>query len=383
MKDARHKYITYRADRDKYQVTFPITVPDPNSRKGVKKKKIVKQCKTLADALAERDRLMKLYHLDASLLNTLENDAEPPAPLEEQDFSKLLLEWFETIKSRELSVSSIGFYRRQVDLVAIALQGRKLKDISVPLLNAVILSTGRSSQNSAIKTKGAINTFLSDIRKPELKSNLRLKGKTVGRREREALTAQEVKKILAYITKKHPAYIFLYKMFFLTGCRRSELLGLTWRCVDFDNNTIRIENTLLLDEHYKVVLAHRTKTAAGKRTICLPAKAIKRLKFWYIMRKASLDDFVFINSKGAPVNPQQVSIYFHKAVRACKIKKYVSLHSARHTFATNLANAGVPMYIIQKQGGWSSLKILESHYLHEDAERARTYIKESGIWDEL
>lgn len=383
MKDARHKYITYRADRDKYQVTFPITVPDPNSRRGVKKKKIIKQCKTLADALAERDRLMQLYHLDASLLNVLENDKEQPAPLDEQDFSKLLLEWFDTIKSRELSVSSIRFYRRQVDLVAIALQGRKMKDISVPLLNAVILSTGRNSQNSAIKTKGTINTFLADIRKPELKSNLRLKGRTARRRERESLTAQEVRKILAYIAKRYPAYSSLYKMFFLTGCRRSELLGLTWRCVNFDDNTIRIENTLLMDEHYKVVLAHRTKTAAGKRTICLPAKAIKRLKFWYVVRKASPDDFVFINRKGEAINPQQVSAYFHRAVRACKIKKYVSLHSARHTFATNLANAGVPMYIIQKQGGWSSLKILESHYLHEDAEKAKAYIESSGVWDEL
>ena len=379
-KDSRHKYITYRADRDTYQITFPVTVPDPTSKKGVKKEKITKQCKTLEEALDERERLMTLFHLDSSLLLTLEKETEPQKPLEEQEFSKLFLEWFETIKSRELSVSSIQLYRKQVNLVALALRGRKIKDLSRTMFNAIVMSEearghGRSR---ALKARNAINSFLTDIQKPDLKVRVRIVERY---KRREAFSDQELKRVFQYIDKKRPAYSFLYRMFFLTGCRRSELLGLTWRDVDFDHNCIRIEGALLRTEHYRFVRVDRTKTKASRRTIFVPARAMARLRFWYKMRQAELDDFVFLTKFGNPFNPMIVSQHFHEAILACGIKKNVSLHSARHTFATTLANAGVPMYVIQKQGGWGSLQTLETRYLHEDAEKARRYMEKSGLWD--
>ncbi|WP_278502858.1 tyrosine-type recombinase/integrase [Mitsuokella multacida] len=385
-KDSRHKYITYRADRDTYQITFPVTVPDPTSKKGVKKEKITKQCKTLEEALDERERLMTLFHLDSSLLLTLEKEHEKPEPLEEQEFSRLLLEWFETIKSRELSVSSVVFYRKQVNLVALALKGRKVKEITTSMLDAIILAEERRGKGitRAIRTRSAINSFLTTIGKADMKSRVKIIERY---KRREALTEQEAHKILAYLIKRRNSYSFLFYMFFATGCRRSELLGLTWRYVDFKHGEIRIENVLLRNERYEYELVDKTKTKAGKRNICLPPQAMKRLKFWYIIRKsqghAEPDDLVFVNDYERHMNPNKVSMYFHEAVVACGIKKHVSLHSARHTFASVLANAGVPLFIIQKAGGWGSLATLERIYLHEDTGKTREYLQKSGIWDDV
>lgn len=381
-KDAKHKYITYRTDRDTYQITFPVTVPDPGSKKGVKKEKITKQCKTLEEALDERERLMTLFHLDSSLLLTLEKEHEKPEPLEEQEFSRLLLEWFETIKSRELSVSTRRLYRRQVNLIALALKGKKVRDVTRHMLDAIVMAQERRSKSNGVKTQNAINTFLRTINKTELKSRVRI---IESRKPREALTEQEARDVLSYISKRRPLYSFLYYMFFITGCRRSELLGLTWRCVDFTRGEIYIENVLLRNERYQYELVNRTKTPAGKRAICLPPPVMKRLKFWQIIRKsqgkADPDDFVFLNSRGTHMNPAQVTEYFHDAVKAVSIKKNVTLHSTRHTFATILANEGVPLYIIQKMGGWKNLGTLERIYLHENTERTREYLEKAGFYD--
>lgn len=380
-KDARHKYITYRADRDTYQITFPVTVPDPTSKKGVKKQKITKQCKTLDEALEERERLMTLYHLDSSLLLTLEKETEPQKPLEEQEFSRLILEWFETIKSRELSVSTRRLYRRQVELIALALKGKKIKDVTRSMLNAIVMAQEIHSKSNAVKTQCTINRFLRAIGKQDLRSTVQV---IETHKRREALTEEEAKKVLLYIAKRRPVYSFLYYMFFITGCRRSELLGLTWRYVDFTRSEIHIVNVLLRNERYQYELVNRTKTPAGRRTICLPPQAMKRLKFWKIVRdsqgQADPDDFVFLNSRGKHMNPAQVTEYFHDSVKAVGIKKNVTLHSTRHTFATTLANEGVPLYVIQKMGGWKNLETLERVYLHENTERTREYLEKAGFY---
>lgn len=382
-KDTRqsYKYISYRKDRDSWQVTFPVTVPDPTSKKGVKKQNIIKQCKTLEEALDERERMMTLFHLDSSLLIKLEKEAEPQEPLEEQEFSKLLLEWFDTIKSKELSVSTRRLYRRQVNLIALALKGKKIKDVTRHMLDAIVMAQEKHSKSNGVKTQNAINTFLRTINKTELKSRVRI---IESRKPREALTEQEAKDVLSYISKRRPLYSFLYYMFFVTGCRRSELLGLTWRYVDFTRSEIHIVNVLLRNERYQYELVNRTKTPAGKRVICLPPQAIKRLKFWKIIREAQgqadPDDFVFLNSRGNHMNPAQVTEYFHDAVKAVGIQKNVTLHSTRHTFATILANEGVPLYIIQKMGGWKNLQTLEHIYLHENTERTREYLEKAGFY---
>lgn len=49
-------------------------------------------------------------------------------------------------------------------------------------------------------------------------------------------------------------------------------------------------------------------------------------------------------------------------------KKRLSLHSTRHTVATKLVNANVPIPSIQAIGGWASPDTILHNYAHQDEE---------------
>lgn len=51
------------------------------------------------------------------------------------------------------------------------------------------------------------------------------------------------------------------------GLRRSEVLGLKWDAIDFENNTLEIKHTVV--KHTTIVAKDKTKTAAGKRKYAL------------------------------------------------------------------------------------------------------------------
>lgn len=71
------------------------------------------------------------------------------------------------------------------------------------------------------------------------------------------------------VTKKHPLGL-LIKVTAFYGLRRSEVLGLKWDAIDFENNTITIKHIVTsttIDGKQTLVAADRAKTKSSLRTI--------------------------------------------------------------------------------------------------------------------
>ncbi len=185
-----------------------------------------------------------------------------------------------------------------------------------------------------------------------------------------ALTEAQVKKLLSVI--KNERHRVMVELAIVSGLRRSELLGLRWKDINFDKNTITVNQTVLKVGSL-VTIKPTTKTKTSNRTLYIDKSTmakIKSLKPWCLKQKLidginHIDnDLVFPGEHGRPMYPD----VFTRAVKdygeAAGMPKGFSLHALRHTHATLLLRAGVHFKVVQSRLGHSTSKQTLDTYSH-------------------
>jgi len=163
----------------------------------------------------------------------------------------------------------------------------------------------------------------------------------------------------------------LYAAFHLsahTGMRRGEVLGLPWGDVDLQVGRLSVRQALV-SVAYEVELSD-VKTGSGRRTIDLDPGTVDVLKLWRIQRseecsgrEPSDDDLVFTKQDGALVHPDSFSQTFDRKVAKLAVPG-ISLHDLRHTHATLLLKAGVPVKVVSERLGHASAAFTMTVYQH-------------------
>ena len=169
--------------------------------------------------------------------------------------------------------------------------------------------------------------------------------------------------------REYTAYVLLFYL----GLRRSELLGLPWRNVDFVNKSLTVSQTLNVIRN-KPFLSPSTKTKSSIRTLPLADNIVALLKAWKEQQDkeaATVKDYknvhqlVFTDKHGKMINPTYFSHKFKAIVRgldSCNNRLHV--HSTRHSWATNMIHMGVSIPDVQALGGWSRPNVLLEIYSH-------------------
>lgn len=163
-----------------------------------------------------------------------------------------------------------------------------------------------------------------------------------------------------------------------TGVRRGEALALTWPEVDFDRGEARIVGSLVRSGGRLVVSTPKTKhsrrvVALSPAVIALlrahrAAQAAERLKaanYW------AETGFVFTTELGAPADPRNLLRTVQLACEKVELPP-MGVHTLRHTYATTALLAGVPIHVVSRNLGHSSIAITADVYGHvtDDAARA-------------
>lgn len=222
---------------------------------------------------------------------------------------------------------------------------------------------------------------------------LKAKGGGVPQEERQALTDEQVERLLDAI-RGLPPYVFVMLGLY-AGLRREEILALQWDSVylDMDAPYLTVRRAWHT-EHNRPVILTELKTKAAERNIPLPdclAECLKEAK------KKSTSDYVVANRDGEPLSYTQFKrLWQYIVTRSIKERSYyryedgkrvkhtvkpvlgekaahngkvvysldfdVTPHMLRHTYITNLIHSSVDPKTVQYLAGHESSRITMDIY---------------------
>ncbi|WP_376700923.1 site-specific integrase [Listeria booriae] len=130
-------------------------------------------------------------------------------------------------------------------------------------------------------------------------------------------------------------YVILFAI--ATGARFSEIIGLTWDCVDDDSITINKTWDNLFTNDFS-----NTKNYASKRTITIDHKTVSLLKEIQLQQdnNKSINNLVFANNQYAPITNNAVNKMPKSLCKDTEIKS-ITCHALRHTHGSLLLCKGL------------------------------------------
>ena len=164
------------------------------------------------------------------------------------------------------------------------------------------------------------------------------------------------------------------------GLRRSEVVGLKWDAIDFENKTIAIRHTVTActEKGRRIeVAADTTKTASSRRTLPLvPAFQTKlaalkeqQEKNRILCGRSYCTDYlgyVLVDAMGNRLKLSYISTAFPALLKRNGLRT-IRFHDLRHSCASLLLKNGVPMKQIQEWLGHSDFSTTANIYAHLDA----------------
>ena len=186
----------------------------------------------------------------------------------------------------------------------------------------------------------------------------------IGKHLPEVLTVAEVDAMLAAIDPSRPhaqRNRAIIEVLFSCGLRVSELVSLEI-------------SRMNLDEGYLTVTGKGSK----ERMVPMSASAVAELTDWLaepqtLPVKAGHEGYVFLNRCGRRLTRVMVFYIVRDLAEAAGIRKEISPHTLRHSFATALLEGGANLRAIQQMLGHESIGTTEI-YLHLDNTRLRDEI---------
>lgn len=170
-----------------------------------------------------------------------------------------------------------------------------------------------------------------------------------------AWTPAELGRFLAHVADDR--LYGLWRLAAMTGLRRGELAGLTWRGLDLDAGTLTVSQQLIPTRGG--CSFGPPKSTRGLRTISLDEGTLDVLREHRDAQIHERDvagevyrdqDLVFADELGCPINPQRLTDRFSALRKAAGIGGG-SLHVLRHSHATHLLTAAVPVHVVAARIG--------------------------------
>lgn len=154
----------------------------------------------------------------------------------------------------------------------------------------------------------------------------------------------------------------MLELFYGAGIRLSELIGLDWHDINFDDGTIRVTGK---GSKQRIIPLGRSASAA------LKAYAKKRAAVLLPgMHDQTAGRAVFITRRGKRLQPKNVNVLLNTYIARVSESTKKSPHVLRHSFATHLLDRGADIRAVKELLGHESLSTTQV-YTHVGVERLK------------
>ena len=268
-----------------------------------------------------------------------------------------------TINAYEGDLQKLTIYLIDAHVDLIEAQAEVLRDFLIEISTLGIHPRSQARILSSIKS---FYHFL--IYKKILQSDPTelLESPKIGLRLPEVLTVQEIDNIVAAIDLSKPEgqrNKTIIEVLYGSGLRVSELINLQL-------------SKIYMDEAYMLVEGKGSK----QRLVPISPQAIRQLQLWKIDRnelniQKGSEDILFLNRRGAKLSRDMIFKIVKELATQAGIRKNVSPHTFRHSFATHLLENGANLRAIQQLLGHESITTTEL-YTHIDVHFLRKTVLE-------
>lgn len=299
-----------------------------------------------------------------------------------QEFIEL---WFKDYAADRLRTKTIDRYKQLSKRICQSLGHLQLRSIQPHHIIEFYKLLSSNGQNEA--TGGALSPqtikhyhgFLSSVLETAVKWGVilnnpckRVDPPKVPKKELNFLDGDELRVLIAALDKEPIETKCLFYIAIYTGMRRSELLGLEWEDIDFENNLIHIRRT----SQYTTkngIYTDTTKTEQSKRTLkVMPSlmNIIKEHKTEQAKERLKLGDRwqncnrLFTNLDGSPMALNTPYKRLQKLLEDNGLKQ-VTFHSLRHSNASLLIFQGTDIKTVSKRLGHSQTSTTMNIYTHQ------------------
>ena len=178
------------------------------------------------------------------------------------------------------------------------------------------------------------------------------------------------------------------------GLRRSEVVGLKWNAIDFENNTITIKHTLVqvsIKGQRQVIGKNKTKNETSYRTLPLVPEVTEALKKFKQIQEnnkklykksynSKYEEYLCVDNLGNIIAPDFITKHFRRLLKNSNLK-IIRFHDLRHSCASLLLARGIPLKEIQAWLGHSNFNTTANIYAHLDTNVKQKYYQNDESLD--
>lgn len=291
----------------------------------------------------------------------------------------LLVEWeAKALPNRNLEPATLVGHRSAIKVLTAEIGGKRLKSLTAEDVEKVLAKrvvAGRSKA-SCLKLRTTLGMALTwAVRRRYVAHNIasvvEIPADARPAKTGRAMTAEQANAFLqaARGTPLEAMWITALTL----GLRPGEVAALAWDDIDFKRGVIHVHSGLQRDEHGAARVGP-TKTAQSVRSLDAPANVLVALRA-HRSRQAAQQltvghrwhnehNLVFTSPTGAPSDPSENRREFAAVIKAAKLGDGWTPNALRHTAASLLSDAGVPLELVADQLGHRDTRMASLHYRH-------------------
>jgi integrase len=293
-----------------------------------------------------------------------------------------LAEWLPMhSQTKPLSPNTVYGYERQICIYVVPFIGKmKMQDVTtmtISRLYADLLTrqSPRTVEYTGTILRMAFRHAVSVYRIIESDPTRDVPIPRPKRKPKKTWTVEQLRLVTVHMVV-HPMGA-LYQVLASTGCRKSEAIGLRWTDVDLDEGVVHFQQARVAVGG-KVITKETLKNGLPKSVPIDPAtvEALRvhrkrQAQAQLAARKWHDSGLVFTNRNGGGLHPSGYIYDEWKKICAAADVSYLTPHGLRHTHATWLLEAGVPLHVVAERLGHKDAMVTATIYAQVTGKQSR------------